>query len=225
MIHSTQEVFSHSTSCITHEVLTELCTHSPFPLAVSSWQPAQARMNKLFRPFSASFFLFSRFLSLRALALLPRPRGYIDGTGVLERRQTASAVATASVGAKLGLPAGSRWWSWMSTRCPQLHSSALQWALCLDSLTDLNLNTPRTRGISAPRIHHPANIYILSLLVCFAKLPWFVSLHPSQLGISFLTFPSVSLASLFLPQSPFNSALSHSLMSLSLSLPPSPFEI
>lgn len=39
--------------------LTEPCLHSPFPLAVSSWQPAPARMNKLFRPPPPSLF-FSR---------------------------------------------------------------------------------------------------------------------------------------------------------------------
>lgn len=114
----------------------------------------------------------------------------------------------------------------------ELQSGALQRALCLDSLTDLNLNTPRSQGISALRIHHPANIYIPSLspLVCLAKLSWFVSLHPSPLGISFPDFSPLFRAlflrlSLFLPRSPFNSALSYSLMFLSLSLPPSPFEI
>ena len=65
MIHSTQEAFSHSTSCITHEVLTEPRAHSPFPLAVSGWQPAQAGMNKMFRPFlSVLLFSFPLFPSL-----------------------------------------------------------------------------------------------------------------------------------------------------------------
>lgn len=63
MIHSTQEAFSHSTSCITHEVLTEPRAHSPFPLAVSGWQPAQAGMNKMFRPFLSV--LLSLFPSFR----------------------------------------------------------------------------------------------------------------------------------------------------------------
>lgn len=91
MIHSTQEAFSHSTSCITHEVLTEPRTHSPFPLAVSGWQPAQAGMNKMFRPFLS--ILLSLFPSFRAVALFPPPlpdRGHSDGNRVLLERRRVS---------------------------------------------------------------------------------------------------------------------------------------
>lgn len=63
MKHGIQEAFPHSASCITHEVLTESCTHSPFPLAASSWQLAPARTDKVFRPFSLSDALFHSFVS------------------------------------------------------------------------------------------------------------------------------------------------------------------
>lgn len=222
-MHSTQEAFSHSTSCITHEVLTESCTHSPFPLAVSSWHPAQGKMNKLFRPFSASFSLFPS-VCLSRLWLCSHG---LEVTGM-----------------EMGC--------WRESRQPPLQPQpALEPSRATLLVAPVKLDVcsvptaPQRRITAGPvfrqsdrsqpehpknpgnqrSTHTSANIYILSLLVCFAKLSWFVSLHPFQLGIFFLTFPSVSLASLFLPQSPFNSALSHSLMFLSLSLPPSPFEI
>lgn len=112
----------------------------------------------------------------------------------------------------------------MSARCPRLQSSALQWALCLESLTDLNLNTQRTRGISTPRIHHqPTSTSSLStclfceaILVCVSSsLPTW-NLFPdfslcftvSYLPPSFSLSPPSTLLSLIL-----------SCFSLCLSLP------
>lgn len=74
--HSIQEAFSHSTSCITHEVLTEQSTHSPFPLAVFDWQPEQVVL-----AFLSLFLSLSLFLLLQALAPLPQARGYDDRRG------------------------------------------------------------------------------------------------------------------------------------------------
>lgn len=68
------------------------------------------------------------------------------------------------------------------------------------------------------------HLHPLSLLVCFAKLSWFVSLHPSPLGIFSLTFPSVSLSLIRLPLSPpvplqlCSLLFSHVSLSVSLSL-------
>lgn len=106
MIHSTQEAFSHSTSCITHEVLTELCTHSPFPLAVSSWHPAQGKMNKLFRPFSASFALFPSFCLSRLW--LCSHRLEVTGMEMGCRRESRQPLLQPqpAFGAKPGHPAG-----------------------------------------------------------------------------------------------------------------------
>lgn len=104
--HSTQGAFSHRTSCILHEVLTEQRAHSPFPLAVSGWQSAQARMNKLFRPFSLSFFLFPSFC---LSGLWHCSRGLevtVMEMGGWRGRQAAWAAATASARAELGRPAG-----------------------------------------------------------------------------------------------------------------------
>lgn len=198
--HSTQEAFSHSASCITHEALTEQCTHSPFSLAASNWQTAQARVNKLLR---LSFCLsFSSFCLSRFWHCSP---------GLEGMRISAGYKKTGSMGYThvqcwnwARSPCWLCWWSWLSALCQLLQSSALQSALCLDSLTDLNLHTPRTRGIGALRIYHPQprSTSSLSLLVCFVELSGFASLHPSPLGISFLTFPSALLPLSCLPFSP-----------------------
>lgn len=164
MIHSTQEAFSHSTSCITHDVLTEACTHSPFPLAVSSWQPAPARMNKLFRPFSASVDLVPSFCPSghwhcprgRGVALLEKGHWRKGGQPSYSHSQHRS---------QAGPPYWLRWKSWTCARYPQLLSSGLQQALCLDSLTDLNLNTLRTQGIGTACITLPTSTSALYLSV------------------------------------------------------------
>lgn len=220
--HSTQEAFSHSTSCITHEVLTEQRAHSPFPLAVSGWQSTQARMNKLFRPSSLSFSLFLHLCLSRLWHRSPGPEVTTMETGSWREGLDCSHGQCWSWARP---PSWLCWWSWLSAWCPLLQSSELQWVLCLDSLTDLNLNT-REPGESAlcayitPSQHlHPLS---LSLLVCFAKLSWFVS-HPSLLRISFLTFPSVSLS---LPLFPLSLPIPLQLCSLlfshvSLSVSPS----
>lgn len=98
--------------------------------------------------------------------------------------------------------------------------TAPEWVLCLDSLTDLNLNwgpweSAHCAYITPSQPLHP--LFLSACLFCKAVLVR-VSLHPSPLGISFLTFPLCFGASLFLSQSSFNSALSYSLMFPSLSL-------
>lgn len=53
VMHSTQEAFSHSASCISHEGLTENGTFS-IPFGCLMLPAAGGRMNKLFRPLSLS---------------------------------------------------------------------------------------------------------------------------------------------------------------------------
>lgn len=73
---------------------------------------------------------------------------------------------------------------------------------------------------TSPSQHlHPLS---LSLLVCFAKLSWFVSLHPFPLGMSSLTFPSVSLSLTLLSLSPPVPLQLCSLLFSHVSLPVSP---
>lgn len=59
VMHSTQEAFSHSASCISHEGLTENGTFS-IPFGCLMLPAAGGKMNKLFRP-----------LSLPSLSFLP----------------------------------------------------------------------------------------------------------------------------------------------------------
>lgn len=131
---------------------------------------------------------------------------------------------------RLGPP---RWLRWKSARCPRAPERRITAGPVLRQSDRSQPEHPEKPGNqrsahTSPSQHlHPLS---LSPLVCLAKLSWFVSLHPSPLGISFPDFSPLFRAlflrlSLFLPRSPFNSALSYSLMFLSLSLPPSPFEI
>lgn len=90
----------------------------------------------------------------------PPDRGHGDGNRVLLEKEASRPGLRMRWPADVqGRPAGCAG-SLLGAR--ELQSGALQRALCLDSLTDLNLNTPRSQGISALRIHHPANIYIPS---------------------------------------------------------------
>lgn len=193
--HSIQEAFSHSTSCITHEVLTEQSTHSPFPLAVFDWQAEQ-----VVPAFLSLFLSLSLFLLLQALAPLPQARGYDDrrGRGCWRKGR----------------------WPGLQPR-PVLEPSWVALLVPLVKLAVCSVHTapeqcitvgpvfrqsdrsqpehPKNRGIEhSTHTSPPANIYILSLHLSFFAVG-FLSLHPSPLGISVLTSPSVSLLPLSLP--------------------------
>lgn len=196
MIHRIQETFSHSTSCITHEVLTEPCTHSPFPLAVSSWQLAQARVDKLFWPFSLSDALFHSLVSAgsggKRLHLMERRQGY----------------------SQAGPPCWFHWWSWM----PAVLQQCLTVGPVFRQSDRSQPEHPKNPGTLAPRIHHPANIYIL-LSTCLFLRSW--------LGLCLFILPSLESLSWVLPlfhsPSPPSTQLALILSCFSLCLSPLSF--
>lgn len=193
--HGIQEAFSHSASCITHEVLTESCTHSPFPLAVSCWQLAQARTDKLFRPFSLSDALFRSF----------RLPGIREGKGL---HPTETRRCCSRAGATLLV-------SLVKAGCPRFCRSVFQRAPCLDSLTDLNLNAPRTRGRSLHAYITQPTSTSSSPLVCFDEVDL---VRVSSSFPAWNLFPEFSLC--FAPRVPLQlGSLSFSHVSLSVSLP------
>lgn len=106
-------------------------------------------MDKLFR----AFLSVQCTLSLFSLPGICKVRGYTWW-------KQGGAVA------KLGHPAGFAG----KAGCPQFCCNVLQWALCLDSLIDLNLNTPRTRGCSLQAYITQPTSTSSSLLVCFYEV-------------------------------------------------------
>lgn len=129
------------------------------------------------------------FLSLKALALLPPwAPGLEDGA----RIQAGSGQNWKWAGS----PRWLYWWSWLSALLTLLQSSASQSALCLDSLIDLNLHTPRSREISTPRIHHPQPASTSSLSTCLFGEAILVCVSSSF--PTWNLFPSSSLLSLHL---------------------------
>lgn len=206
---STQEAFSHSTSCITHEVLTEECTHILhslwLSLAGSLHKPGWTSCSGL----SLSFVLFTLWhRSPRLEVMVMAQQGRREGERPSLQPWPAFELSAAVLLVVLVKP----------TVCSL--PTAPEWVLCLDSLTDLNLNwgpweSAHCAYITPSQPLHP--LFLSACLFCKAVLVR-VSLHPSPLGISFLTFPLCFGASLFLSQSSFNSALSYSLMFPSLSL-------
>ena len=151
----------------------------------------------------------------------PQARGYDDGNA-------GDGETESSLGCSLGR-------RWSQARPPPLVApvqlavcsvpTAPEWALCLDSLTDLNLNTLRTLGISTPCIHHPQSTSTSSLsacLFCEAISACVSSSFPTWKSLSWLSplFHCISLASLFSPPVPLQlCSLLFSHVSLSVSLP------